>query len=100
MKRAPAHVLFTAFAFTAIMQAQPAGVLKDAGTPNDTLSGSWLSYGRTQGETRYSPLREINASNVSHLGLAWSYATGAGGGNQEATPLVWNNIIYSITNWS
>ena len=26
--------------------------------------------------------------------------SGAGGGNQEATPLVWNGTIYSITNWS
>ena len=22
------------------------------------------------------------------------------GGNQEGTPLVWNNTIYGITNWS
>ena len=85
---------------TVVMMAQSAGALKNAGTPNDSLSGSWLSYGRTQGETRYSPLKEINASNVNRLGLAWSYATGAGGGNQEATPLVWNNTIFSVTNWS
>jgi quinohemoprotein ethanol dehydrogenase len=77
-----------------------ADVLKSAGTPNETLAGTWLSYGRTQGETRYSPLREINTSNVNRLGLAWSYVPGAGGGNQEATPLVWNNTIYGITNWS
>ena len=29
----------------------------------------WLSYGMTQAETRYSPLNEINAGNVSQLGL-------------------------------
>ena len=34
------------------------------------------------------------------LGLAWSYAVGAGGGNQEGTPLVWNHTIYGITTWS
>jgi quinohemoprotein ethanol dehydrogenase len=62
--------------------------------------GSWLSYGRTAAETRYSPLKEIDTSNVGRLGLAWSYVLGAGGGNQEATPLVWNNKLYGITNWS
>ena len=81
------------------MTAQPAAtrvnvdakVLKNAGTAKDTLAGDWLSYGRTQGETRYSPLKQIDTSNVSRLGLSWTYTLGAGGGNQEGTPLVWNN---------
>ena len=60
----------------------------------------WTSYGFTPGETRYSPLSQINTSNVGRLGLAWSYEAGRGGGNQEATPLAWNDTIYSITNWS
>ena len=77
-----------------------ANVLKNTGTAQDTLPDSWLSYGRSQGETRYSPLKQINTSNVSRLGLAWTYALGAGGSNQEATPLVWNNTIYGITTWS
>jgi len=62
--------------------------------------GDWLSYGLTPGETRFSPLKQIDASNVKRLGLVWSYEVGEGGGDQEATPLVWNNTIYSITNWS
>ncbi|HEY3827008.1 MAG TPA: PQQ-binding-like beta-propeller repeat protein [Bryobacteraceae bacterium] len=60
----------------------------------------WLSYGLTPGETRYSPLNQINTGNVDRLGLAWSYDIGSGGGNQEGTPLVYNGTIYSITNWS
>jgi PQQ-dependent dehydrogenase (methanol/ethanol family) len=60
----------------------------------------WLSYGFTPQETRYSPLSQINASNVSRLGLAWSYEVGPGGGGQEATPLVHNGVIFSITQWS
>src|SRR5262249_53094793 len=62
--------------------------------------GDWLSYGLTPGETRYSPLKQIDASNVKRLGLVWSYEAGDGGGDQEATPLVWNNTIFGITNWS
>jgi len=95
-----------ALAFVAAIRAQQPGgqvdaeVLKNAGTPADSLPGSWLSYGRSQNETRYSPLKQIDASNVSRLGLAWSYVLGAGGGNQEGTPLVWNDTLYGITTWS
>ena len=75
-------------------RAVDANVLKAAGTANDPMPGSWLTYGLTQAETRYSPLTQINASNVDKLGLSWSYVLGAGGGGQEGTPLVWNNTIY------
>src|SRR5919198_1693770 len=60
----------------------------------------WLTYGLTPGETRYSPLKQIDTTNVGRLGLAWAYELGAGGGNQEATPLYWNGSLYGITNWS
>ena len=75
-------------------------VLQRAGSANDALPGAWLSYGRTQSETRYSTLKQINSTNAKRLGLAWSYVMGAGGGNQEGTPLMWNNTLYGITTWS
>ena len=43
---------------------------------------------------------QIDASNVKRLGLMWSYELGDGGGDQEATPLVWNNTVFAVTNWS
>src|SRR5688572_31145689 len=75
----------------------------DAALRNAAKSASdsdWLSYGLTPGETRFSPLKQIDASNVKQLGLVWSYEAGDGGGDQEATPLVWNNTIFGVTNWS
>ena len=77
-----------------------AKVLKNAGTSQDALQGDWLSYGRSLSETRFSPLHQIDTSNVNRLGLSWTYSLGPGGGNQEGTPLVWNNTIFGITNWS
>jgi quinohemoprotein ethanol dehydrogenase len=71
-------------------------VLRNAGKTGE----QWLTYGSTPQETRFSPLNQINAANVSRLGLAWTYDAGPGGGSQEATPLVWNDTIYSITTWS
>ena len=67
---------------------------------NAAQSKEWLTYGGNYAETRYSPLRQIDASNVERLGLAWTYIVGRGGGNQEATPLFHNGVLYGITNWS
>src|SRR4029077_4009755 len=75
-------------------------MLRRTGTATDPMPGSWLSYGRTPGETRYSTLKQIDPSNAGRLGLAWTYVLGAGGSNQEGTPLVWNNTLYGITTWS
>jgi quinohemoprotein ethanol dehydrogenase len=75
-------------------------VLRRAGTADDPLPGAWLSYGRTHSETRYSTLKRIDTTNAKDLGLEWSYVMGAGGGNQEGTPLFWNNTLYGITSWS
>lgn len=39
----------------------------------DTADGAdWISYGRTYDEQHHSPLTEIDQSNISRLGLAWS----------------------------
>ena len=61
--------------------------------------GEWLSYGRTYSEQRFSPLKAINLSTVSRLGLAWvaQFDTSRG---QEATPLVADGVIYTSTAWS
>src|SRR5579864_8168215 len=71
----------------------------DAALRNAGKTGEeWLSYGLTPGETRYSPLNQINAANVSRLGLGWMYEVGLGGGTQEDTPLMSNGTLYGITN--
>src|SRR6266566_9353825 len=75
--------------------------IDDAALRNAGKSGEeWLSYGLTPGETRYSPLKQIDAANVSRLGLDWSYEVGPGGGGQEGTPLMSNGTLYNVTNWS
>ncbi len=37
--------------------------------------GDWPMHGRDAGETRYSPLKQINTSNVGRLQVAWTYDT-------------------------
>jgi len=74
--------------------------LKDAGKAGE----DWISYNVNWSEQRYSPLTQISASTVSRLGLAWYSDIPAAAGNpqnrQEATPLVSNGVLYSITPWS
>src|SRR6185295_17633212 len=72
--------------------------LKNAGKSGN--AEEWLTYGLNYQEQRYSLLKQIDVSNVNRLGLVWTYEIGQGGGNQEATPLVSNGVLYSITNWS
>jgi quinohemoprotein ethanol dehydrogenase len=96
-------ILFASFPilFASSAAGQQPAKVDDAALRNAGKTGNdWLTYGLTPGETRYSPLRQIDATNVKRLGLAWSYDLGSGGGGQEATPLVWNGTIYGITNWS
>ncbi len=61
--------------------------------------GEWLSYGRDQGEQRFSPLNSINDGNVKKLGLAWSADMETARG-QEATPLMHDGTLYVTTAWS
>jgi quinohemoprotein ethanol dehydrogenase len=90
----------TAWIATMAIAQQPRKVddaaIKAAGKTGE----EWLTNGFNPGETRYSPLKQIDATNVSRLGLAWSYEVGTGGGTQESTPLVSNGVMYSVTNWS
>ncbi|MBF8780359.1 PQQ-dependent dehydrogenase, methanol/ethanol family [Pseudomonas fulva] len=60
----------------------------------DKEPGNWMSHGRTYDEQRYSPLKAINASNVSQLGLAWSYKLDLDRG-VEATPIVVDGVMYT-----
>jgi quinoprotein glucose dehydrogenase len=59
--------------------------------------GDWPGYGRDPGGTRYSPLNQINTTNVSRLQRAWTYHTGERGRSLEATPIVVDNVMYFCT---
>jgi quinohemoprotein ethanol dehydrogenase len=58
-----------------------------------------MSYGRTYDEQRFSPLTDVNDSNVNQLGLEWSFDLDTARG-QEATPIVVDGVMYISTAWS
>ena len=62
--------------------------------------GEWLTNGHDLGDNRYSPLKQIDTTNASRLGLAWSYDTNGTFGTVETTPIVWDGILYGTAPWS
>jgi quinoprotein glucose dehydrogenase len=59
--------------------------------------GDWPVYGHDAAGTRYSPLNQINTTNVSRLQRAWIYHTGEKGRSLESTPICVNDTVYFST---
>src|SRR6185437_14667583 len=64
----------------------------------------WPAYGRDPGGQRFSPLKQINRTNVGSLKVAWTYRTGDGyqprkgrATSFEATPLYIDGTLYLST---
>src|SRR5262245_9925740 len=55
--------------------------------------GEWKTYANDNAATRFSPLKEINASNVNRLSVNWVFQSGVPG-KYETTPLFENGILY------
>ncbi|HYE85730.1 MAG TPA: PQQ-dependent dehydrogenase, methanol/ethanol family [Vicinamibacterales bacterium] len=93
-------VLVTMSLALAVAQQKPAAPVDDAALRSpESRSQDWLSYGRDYYEQRFSPLRQINDTNVAQLGLAWAFDTSTDRG-LEATPLVIDGVMYTTGSWS
>lgn len=65
----------------------------------DNEPGEWMAPGRTYSEQRFSPLKQINDSNVHELGLAWYFDLNTHRG-VESSPLVIDGVMYTISAWN
>jgi len=59
-------------------------------------SQDWRVWNGSAENRHYSPLSQINRSNVKQLGLAWTYDTGEKGGMQTS-PLVVDGVLFGIS---
>src|SRR5438132_10645061 len=89
----PRRVLLVfALVVTALMATGVAGELV-------TKKGEWATYGGDLGNTRYSPLDQINATNFRQLDVAWRFKTDNLGPRPEfkleGTPLMVNGVLYA-----
>ena len=76
------------------LSAAPGRVKAQQGAVN----GEWRFYGGDAGSTKYSPLDQINASNVKQLEVAWRWKAENFGPrpdyNWEVTPLMVGGVLY------
>jgi len=74
------------------------GLCLPASPESGTKNGEWPTYGGDLGNTRYSPLDQINAGNFSKLEVAWRFRTTFLGPRPEyqfeTTPLMVRGILY------
>ena len=92
MRRTLFSLLLSAFPATLLAQGlDPATLLKQS--PN-----AWPTFNGDYSGRRFSPLTQINSSNVQNLSLAWAArfnSTNAATGVQiKATPLLVNDVLY------
>jgi len=82
----------SATALAALLLIGIAGSSRAAGQETD-----WPAYGGGPEDIRYSPLTQINTSNVSKLRVAWTYDTGEKHGDPQTQPLMMNGMIFGVT---
>src|SRR6516164_7003544 len=62
-------------------------------------NGEWPTYGGDLGNSRYSPLDQINAGNFNRLEVAWRFKSDNLGpsteNNLEGTPLMVKGVLYA-----
>src|SRR5450432_3472560 len=92
---------------TAIALACAGGpsAIAQSSNPPSAQKDEWAYYGHDAGGTRYSPLTQINRTNVAQLKVAWVFHTedisdGSGGKKRsglETTPILVDGILYLTT---
>jgi quinoprotein glucose dehydrogenase len=90
---------------TALLVSSCTGIQFSSSESPDGSIANWPYYGGDPGGSRYSPLTQINKSNVARLEVAWEYHTGdvsdGSGGRRksafETTPIVADGTMYLST---
>ena len=61
----------------------------------------WRTWSGGNDGNRYSPLKQINKSNVKQLQVAWEFHSGdadsRGRTNMQCTPVIVNGVLYATT---
>ena len=76
-------------------------LLLAAGCASQGPNTDWRVAGGDPGNTRFSPLDQINTTNVAQLRVAWVYHTGDlppdQHGEIQATPIIVDGVLYTTT---
>jgi quinohemoprotein ethanol dehydrogenase len=81
------------------LAAAQSGAVKSNAHFDETSDDNWPAYGRTFDESHYSPLAQINDSNVGSLGLGWYYDI-APVTSVHTAPLEVGGVLYFVVGYS
>ncbi len=76
----------------------PAAVDEQRYATADSEPHNWFATNRGPSEDHFSPLSQINESNIDSLGFAWEYDTKTRRG-LEASPIVVDGVMYTSGTW-
>ena len=94
--RGESHVVVLA-AMVGVAALGASGLMVTAAAQTRTAPPTeWTHWGGDAGVSRFSPLDQITAENVSHLKPAWVYDTGTFGRSWEDTPLLIDGVLYLV----
>jgi quinoprotein glucose dehydrogenase len=91
-----AGICLCVLAFSAIATTVEVPNASRAQSPERNSHSDWAVYGGTSENNRYSPLKQINRSNVKGLEVAWTFDTEEEGGLQTS-PIVVDGVLYGLT---
>jgi quinoprotein glucose dehydrogenase len=57
-------------------------------------SGNWMDYGAAEDSSQYSPLKQIDKSNVKDLELVWFYPSPNAAGRFGYNPVIVDGVMY------
>src|SRR5437763_12325775 len=88
-------------AIAAVLTAS-AAVAQSVDTARIEAAGQndWLTYHGSYKSYHYSPLAQINASNVSNLSVAWMHIPGRSTRGLQSMPLVADGVLYYAGSYS
>jgi quinoprotein glucose dehydrogenase len=94
MHRSKLQLLIAAAVVSAVWAAESG---KEGSTSGPAAGPNWPAYGGGAADIRYSPLKQINRSNVGRLRIAWTYDANDGPGDPQTQPIVIDGVLFGVT---
>jgi quinoprotein glucose dehydrogenase len=88
------HFIFVLIALTILSGFRPGS--RSSHDTDSSENRDWSVWGGSPENQHYSPLSQINRSNVKQLEVAWSFDSREKGG-LETSPLIVNGVLYGLT---
>jgi alcohol dehydrogenase (cytochrome c) len=82
---------YAALLFCTLLSAQAITLAQDKASDQ---ANDWPLYHRSSEAWRHSPLKQINAANVSKLKVAWTHTPIDSSNGLLATPIVVSDVVY------